>query len=373
MPAGGCAVASVERRERDGKKRWYARYRTIEGSQRTKTFDRRIDAEKFLAEVEAAKNRGAFVDPRRQRITVGEWADQWLAGKANLAPKTRETYEMMIEGHIRPRWGTVAIGKVAHVDVQAWVAGIERAPATVHKIHQIFGQIMALAIKDGRLAVNPCAGIDLPRVGEAPKRFLTHAQVEQLADACDQYGLVVRFLAYTGLRFGEMAALRVGRVDFLRRRALVAESATPVRGAMTLGPTKGRKHREVPLPTFLIEDLSQAAIGKGPDDFLFAGGRGAVLRSRMFQRDYFDAAAAEVGLDGLTPHELRHTAASLAIASGADVKVVQQMLGHEKASLTLDLYGHLFTDRLDVVAEAMDQARTAALYGRPRIVAKDGS
>ena len=63
----------------------------------------------------------------------------------------------------------------------------------------------------------------------------------------------------------------------------------------------------------------------------------------------------------LHPHELRHTAASLAIASGADVKVVQQMLGHKSATMTLDLYGHLFGDRLDVVADAMDNARTTAL------------
>ena len=69
------------------------------------------------------------------------------------------------------------------------------------------------------------------------------------------------------------------------------------------------------------------------------------------------------GLDGtgLTPHKLRHTAASLAIAAGADVKVVQAMLGHATATMTLDRYGHLFPDRLDEVAEAMDAARVKAL------------
>lgn len=75
----------------------------------------------------------------------------------------------------------------------------------------------------------------------------------------------------------------------------------------------------------------------------------------------FDEASAAVGLDGLTPHALRHTAASLAIAAGADVKVVQQMLGHKSPTMTLDLYGQLFPDRLDTVADAMDAARTVAL------------
>ena len=66
-------------------------------------------------------------------------------------------------------------------------------------------------------------------------------------------------------------------------------------------------------------------------------------------------------MPGFHPHELGHTAASLAIASGADVKVVQQMLGHKSATMTLDQYGHLFGDRLDVVADAMDAARVHAL------------
>jgi integrase len=74
----------------------------------------------------------------------------------------------------------------------------------------------------------------------------------------------------------------------------------------------------------------------------------------------FDPAECAAGLDGLTPHALRHTAASLAIASGANVKVVQTMLGHKSATMTLDLYGHLFDDQLDEIADAMDAARTAA-------------
>src|SRR5665811_1202169 len=89
--------------------------------------------------------------------------------------------------------------------------------------------------------------------------------------------------------------------------------------------------------------------------------RGATLRAQTFQRAVLVDAAAAIGVPGLTPHELRHTAASLAIASGADVKVVQQMMGHKSATMTLDLYGHLFGDRLDLVADALDNARTAAL------------
>jgi integrase len=142
-----------------------------------------------------------------------------------------------------------------------------------------------------------------------------------------------------------MAALRVGRVDFLRRRVLVSESVTPVKGVMTFGPTKGHERREVPLPRFLVGELAVHVAGRSPDELLFTGERGAVMRSQTFQRAALTRTAEALKIPGFHPHELRHTAASLAIASGADVKVVQQMLGHKSATMTLDLYGHLFGDR----------------------------
>jgi integrase len=155
-----------------------------------------------------------------------------------------------------------------------------------------------------------------------------YRQVHELAGACgDDYRPMVLFLAYTGLRSGEMAALTVGRVDFLRRPALVAESVTPVEGVLTFGPTKGHERREVPIPRFLIDDLARHVEGKSSDDLVFTGERGAVMRSGTFRRGALIEAAKAIGIPGFHPHELRHTAASLAIASGADVKVVQQMLG----------------------------------------------
>jgi len=105
-----------------------------------------------------------------------------------------------------------------------------------------------MAVKDGRLVRNPADAMNLPRVVRAERMYLTHDQVHQLAAACGEYRLPTLFLAYTGVRFGEMAALRVGRLDFLRRRALVAKSVTLVRGAQTWGTPKGHERREVPIP-----------------------------------------------------------------------------------------------------------------------------
>jgi integrase len=149
---------------------------------------------------------------------------------------------------------------------------------------------------------------------------------------------VVRVLALCGLRFGELAALRVGRVDLLRRRMEIAESVTEVNGRAVFGTPKSNLPRSVPIPRSLADDLAQLMAGKGADDFLFTAPGGGVLLLRNFRRRVFDPAAGAAGLDGLTPHELRHTAASLAVSAGANVKAVQRMLGHASAAMTLDVY-----------------------------------
>lgn len=369
-------MASVQKSELpSGAVRYVVHYRSPDGRARKKSFKLRRDANNFRTEIEASKTKGTFVDPARARATVGQVAGEWLAGKANVAASTRERYQDIVNTHVLPKWGDVPLQSVRHGDVQKWVSGIDRAPATVVKIHRVFSQILGYAMKDERLSVNPAKGVSLPRPQAAEKRYLTHQQVEALATACGDWGLIVRFLAYTGLRWGELAALRVKRLDFDARRITVAESVTPVEGKMIFSDTKGHESRRVPMPVFLIGDLLAQVEGKEADDLVFTGPRGAVLRAQVFQRAALRDAAISQGLatavmndadevewtDVFHPHELRHTAASLAIASGANVKIVQNMLGHKSATMTLDQYGHLFPDSLDEVASAVEAARAAAL------------
>jgi integrase len=363
-------MASIEKRQRTpgGKVTWRASYRTPEGRQRNKSFDRKVDAARFLTTVESAKLGGSYVDPARSVGTVGDLALTWLGGKVNLKPSTAERYAGIVREHIRPRWGTVRLADVTHSAVQTWVGELTatRSASTVRKVHGVLSLILTSAVRDGRLARNPSDGISLPRVVTAEHVYLTHEQVDDLASACGDYRLAVLFLAYTGIRFGELAALRAGRLDLMRRRATVAESVTEVGGrGLVWGTPKGHERRDVPIHRFLIDELAAHVAGKSADALVFSAPHGGTLRVRNFRRSALDPAAKALGIDGLHPHALRHTAASLAIASGADVKVVQQMLGHKSATMTFDLYGHLMGDRLDVVADAMDAARTVALTARP--------
>ena len=151
-------------------------------------------------------------------------------------------------------------------------------------------------------------------------------------------------------------ALSARRVDLRRRRIEVVEAITEIHGRVIIGTTKTHQRRSVPMPRFLVDELAAKLAGKAPSDLVFTAPQGGVLRNSNFRPRFFDPAAAKAGLPGLTPHELRHTAASLAIAAGANVKVVQQMLGHASAAMTLDRYAGLFADDLDTVADQLDRA-----------------
>ena len=185
-------------------------------------------------------------------------------------------------------------------------------------------------------------------------------RVERLAAACPEpYGLLVLFLSFTGMRFGEVAALRVRRIDLLRRRAEVTEAVTEIAGRAVFSTPKTHQVRSVPIPPSIVDGLAMLVAGRDPNDFVFPAPDGGVLRNGNWRNRVLDRAATEAGLANVTPHALRHTAASLAISSGANVKAVQRMLGHASAAMTLDVYAGLFGDDLDAVAERMDAARCA--------------
>ncbi len=352
-------MASIAKRA-DG--RWRARYRDAHGREHARHFNRKVDAQNWLDSVTTAVQTGTYVDPHRGRITIDEWAPRWLAGQAHLKPSTHERYAGIVREHVLPQWSRVPLADITHSNVQSWLTRLttRRSPATVRKVHRVFSLMLKTAVKDGRLGRNPADGVNLPRVVESERRYLTHHQVRLLADACGPHRLVVLFLSYTGVRFGELAALRVARIDLLRRRAIIAESVTLVRGAQTWGTPKGHERREVPIPRFLVDELACHIAGMDPNDLVFTGEKGGALRAQVFQRSVLSTAAETLGFAGLHPHELRHTAASLAIASGATIKVVQQMLGHKSATMTLDLYGHLYADQLDEVGDRLHEAAMTA-------------
>ncbi len=365
-------MASIGKRP-DG--RWRARYRGPDKRERSKHFDRKVDAEKWLAAMSVSKDRGEWVDPSLSVVRLSEWSQQWLAGQTHLKPSTRTRYASLLATHVVPTFGNVRLSELRHAAVQTWVSGLidkGLAAATVRQAHRVLSLVLDLAVRDGRLPRNPAHGVKMPKAATPSKRFLSHDQVHVLAEECGPYRTAVLTLAYCGLRFGELAGLRTSDVDLMRRRITVQRAVVDLGGKLILGTPKSHREREVPVPNFLAELLAQELHGRAPDDPAFPSPRGGLLRNYSFRRQWFDAAATAVGVDGLTPHELRHTAASLAIASGASVKVIQRMLGHASAAMTLDVYSHLFADDLDTVADRLNVLGEAAASARADQVRTSG-
>lgn len=179
----------------------------------------------------------------------------------------------------------------------------------------------------------------------------------------------------TGLRFGEFAALRVGDFDAARGRLMIRASVSVVGSSMVWTTPKTHRSREVSVPPSLVPALLSRSADRPTDAVLFTSANGQVLRLNNWRRRVFAPACETAGLSGLKPHDLRHTAASLAVRSGANVKVVQRMLGHASAAMTLDVYSGLFDDDLDVVALAMDALvpQTCHIAGSVALDEQDGA
>jgi integrase len=130
-----------------------------------------------------------------------------------------------------------------------------------------------------------------------------------------------------------------------------------VSGKAVVGTPKDHERREVPVPAFLVDELARVCAGRVPDALVFPAPGGGFRRNGNFRRNVFDAAARRAGVDGVTPHGLRHTAASLAIQAGATVVLVCRMLGHSSPTITLNVYANLFADDLDTLADRLREAK----------------
>jgi integrase len=351
--------------------RWRARYVDDIGREVAKGFARKVDATKWLDNVTSTIVTGTYVAPGAGSVTVGAMHEQWLKMQAHVKDSTKAARASAWSVHVRGRWTDTMVAEVQTSEVRAWVSELAEGSAatTIENALGVLRQVLAVAVEDRRIPRNPCDGVKAPRRKHSERAYLTHQQVDQLANAMSRDGLVVRFLAYTGLRYGEMAALKVSDFDMLRRRVNVRQSVTEVSGKLTWSTPKGHERRSVPFPKFLAEELAGRMKGKRRDAYVFEAPAGGVLRIATFRTRVFNKAVDtlrdlvddEPRSDWPRPtlHDLRHTAASLAISAGANVKAVQVMLGHKSAALTLDTYADLFPDDLGAVADALDAAVTA--------------
>ncbi|MEU4412050.1 tyrosine-type recombinase/integrase [Nocardia salmonicida] len=364
---------------------WEVRYRTPDRRPtRKRGFKTKRDAERFGNSVEVSKDTGAYVDPSAGKITVGDLGPKWLSNQSgHMKPSGYRSYDSAWRIHVEPRWGKTPVSAIKPTAVKAWVTKLATAPdtgrrtenglsaSTIETCLRVLAGVLADAVADRRIVSNPARGVKLPKRRPKARRYLTHIQVAALADQAKHSAIVV-LLAYCGLRWGELAALRVRDIDFLRRRMTLIENAPMVGTAVVVGSLKGHTNRTVPIPKFVADELAAVCKGKGRDDLLWSNSKGEHLGPPASKDSWMSGAvarcmAADETFPRVTAHDLRHTAASLAVSAGANVKAVQKMLGHKSAAMTLDVYADLFDDDLDAVAERLEQCASKV---RPKPILK---
>lgn len=359
-------MAHVERRGRD---RWRARYRTPDGKERSRTFDRKIDAERFLTSVEHEKLTGAYVDPAAGRLTFRDYAEQWRAVQIHRAA-TATSVEQQLRLHVYPRIGDRPLASIRSTEIQALVRSLndDLAPSTIAVVYGRVAAVLRAAVRDRIISISPCIDIRLPKAAAAAALdVLTTDQVQALAASVPgRYAAVILTGAGTGLRPGELFGLTLDQIDFLHRTVRVTQQLVRVRGeGVRVGPLKTQgSYRDVPLPTFVADVLTSHLQHWTPHrelGLVFTNERDDPIQQHPFAAMWETARRNADLPDWATPHDLRHYYASVLIRSGASIKVLQTRLGHASAKTTLDTYGHLFPDEADRTRAALDAELT-----RPR-------
>ncbi|MDM4722115.1 tyrosine-type recombinase/integrase [Micromonospora sp. WMMA1363] len=379
-----------------------ANWRDSADRQKAKTFRTKKEANAYLAEVEGALNKGTYVDPHAGRMRFGEFVTRWLAGRS-VEARTAERTESMLRAHLLPQWADWPLGRIDYLAVQEWVTTLGRtlAPSTTAKHLGLLSMIMQTAIRARLIAVNPCDGVRVPRnrAREArPGTVSREAFLGRLLPAVPtEHRGIVCAAAGAGLRWGECAGLPWEAVDLDRGLLHVAQVAVETHGGTMLRayPKSRAGVRAVPMPPFLVDELRRRREnGASPDGraLVFADRDGGPQRRSNFRRRVWLPSLVRAGLlgrvaevapgrwlavwpdrdgrehraeftteaaavahtaasafGGLRFHDLRHSYITWLVTGGVPVNVVRRVVGHEKASTTLDRYTHTPEDYADRV------------------------
>ncbi|WP_019873983.1 tyrosine-type recombinase/integrase [Sporichthya polymorpha] len=377
--------------------KYKAHWRTAGGTQTSKTFETRREATAFLAETQAALNRGTYVSPSAGRQRFSVYAERWMASRSDeITTKARDA--SIMRTHVLPRWGSTPLNKIDHSSMQTWISELNTrlSPATVRECSRIACAVIRLAVRDRVIGLNPCDDLRLPRrrrtdndeVVIAPD-VLVRVLLPQMPN---RYRALVAVAGGTGLRWGEVVGLRWDAVDLDHGRVRVIRTAVEVAGTVTAKayPKSRAGRREVPLPPFAVDALIEhrSRYPAGPAGEVFTNSAGGPVRRTLFRTRVWRPALVRAGLlgglaqladgtwlgtwsepsgdeqsvirrtrhqaviaiarsnaRGLRFHELRHSYATWLVSSGVPINDVAGMLGHEQMSTTLDRYTHSMADR----------------------------
>jgi integrase len=362
---------------------WRARYRNSNGREHSETFERRVDAERFLERVGADVQRGEWIDPALRRTSFDDWARAWWATTIRLRPTTRRGYHQLLHGHVLPYFGGRPLASIDFMDVEEFIAAKlnegRLGPKRIRDAVSVISLVMKAAVQSGVRRDNPAAGhhVTVRRKRIRQGDVLTMEEIHRLVEhVVDPYKPAVWLLVLTGMRPAELCGLKVRSVDLVRHSVAITETLLPVSGygdqrlQLVTGPPKTEAgDRTVPIPRWLCEDLAEMLAVRaadrgtpiGGDEPLFVNRAAQPLNRDKFRQTVIRPALREAGLpEQLPTYDLRHGHASMLIDMGVNPLVVAQRMGHSDPSVTLREYGHLFEGVQERVSEQLDELQRQA-------------
>jgi integrase len=320
--------------------------------QPTAYFDSKKAALNWLHEQHDKHNKGQLADSGKR--TVGQWLDEWLVlKKPQVEMRTYDVWESHVRLHLKPTIGRTPLGKLRPAHVASMYSTLEEqgvSPAMRKKI----GTTLTMALKDAvrmqYVASNHATAIKKPKVTEPDIHPLDADQARAflMATAVDRLHALYVLALDTGMRQGELFGLHWPEIDFVSAVVTIKHSLEERdNGVHRLKEPKTKSSRRrievTPAALAALNVHRQQMLAAGlycPDGPVFVDTEGNWLRKSNVRRRSFDRALKKAGLPAIRFHDLRHTAATLMLLSGINVKAVAATLGHSKASTTLNIYAH---------------------------------
>ncbi len=327
------------------------------------TFLAKADAASWLAAAETDLRRGQDLDPTGQSTTFAAYAENWLASKASLRPRTRELYGYLLRVHINPTLGDLPFARITRATVRSWNADLRAgslSETSAAKAYRLLRQICQAAVEDRLVRENPCRIKGAATERSAERRIPTLDEVSRLANTIDpRFRAMVLLAAYAGLRKGECFGLARRHLELTTDPPTVqierARVESSTHGLIFQDPKTSAGARTLALPALLAQELQAHLdqwVDDDPDALVFTTFRSNDTPTKMIWRRRWDNArqAADVSC---TFHDLRHVAGTLNAVAGATLKEAMARLGHASPAAALR-YQHAATERDAEVATAVD-------------------
>ena len=347
---------------------YQARWSDPAGVRRAKNFKTKAEAQRYAAEMTTAVRRGEYSDPQAGKAKLRSVYENWKASSVGLKPKTIASYDSLWTCMVEPAWGNRSIAGISRSAVKTWISeskSITGKTVSASRMKQAYVLLKLLldhAVDMNLVNRNPIQSGSrsgknlLPRIEvQKQKRALEKDELLALANNSGEYRLLILVAGLLGIRWAELVAITPEDFDFKKKTITVSKSLSEISGHFELVTPKSGKVRVLPLLNILEKDLKALCLATPEGEPIFKSRKGDYLRHSNFMKRVFAPALAKANVRHITFHELRDTAISQAIASGADVIAISRIAGHANPSITLNVYGHILKDSMGSIQRALDE------------------